>query len=222
MQRMQDFLAIVFEWSLSRKVFATQLETLRKRVEVEGRQKPDAVVVTGIPRHHAKKLAQQDWTKDYYVSKESRSVTATRTSIHAPISVVFSKYPTSSEQWFALGSDSVGDEQGFAHIVEICIPLNAWHPARCPLALLQEYQLTYDEVSTITLVIATVATKELKSSFNPSNVRNSVIFISTSSDGDPQNKQVEPQLRLWKRIANAPADSIVLVSTIGDIHSDPE
>ena len=217
----QDFLMVVSEWSTSRRAFNTQLDTLRKRVE---RLRPDAVVIMGIPRHHAKKLCQQDWTKDYYVSKETRSVTHRRSETEltpTPISVVFSKYPTSSEQWFALGPSSGpssgpsgASDQGFAHIVEICIPLNAWQPSHCPLGLLQEYQLTYDEVSTLTLVVTTTITSELKTSFNPSNVRNSVIFIS-------QGQVVEPQLRLWKKISTD-ASVVARVSTLGDANPDTE
>ncbi len=216
MQVHHDFSLIVSEWSTSRRLFNSQIESLRTRVE---NLRPETVVVMSIPRHHAKKLSQQDWTKDYYVSKETRSVTNTRTTTEVPaqISIVFSKYPTSSEQWFALAPEEPDTTIGFAHVVEICIPLNAWKPDHCPLSLLQEYQLTYDEVSTITIVVAPVVTKDLQQSFHSDNVRNSVVFVSNSESGI----KIEPQLRLWKRISSQ-ADVVALISTLGDTHSDGE
>jgi hypothetical protein len=195
LQQQSDFSFYIVDWSTVRPNFNPQIDKIRQMVE---QHQPDAIIVNNIPRHHAKKLGQCDWTKDYYVSKEVRSVTTTaRTEAHPqpqenvtrpiPITVIFSKYPTSSEEWFALENNA-----GFAHVVEICIPLNAWKPDRCPLGILQEYQLTYDEVSSITIVVSTTLTVELQATFNSQNVRNSVIFIS--DDNEPIL-----QLKHWKQ-----------------------
>lgn len=214
-----DFLLVVFEWSPSRRLIDSQIDTFRTKVE---QLKPEAIVVTGIPRHHAKKLSQQDWTKDYYLSKETRRVTTSRsesttpkTNTPIPISIVFSKYPTSSEQWFALTQPN--QISGFAHIIEICIPLNAWKPEHCPLGLLQELQLTYDDVSTLTLVITTDITKELQASVN---VNNTVIFIAHGAINSAESK-----FRYWKKLQPICSDRITelqLISIIGDTSSDIE
>lgn len=209
-----DFRLYVLNWSAARKDFDAQLHLLHQTVQ---QHRHDVIVVYGIPRHHAKKLqSQSDWTKDYFVSKESRSVTearprsgagtmtsATSTStstLLSTITVIFSKYPTSTEQWFALDKDA-----GFAHVVDVAIPLNAWEPSHCPLSLLQEYQLTYDEVSTITIVVATVITPELKTTFCETNVPNSVVFISP---------MIEKQLRYWKEVTSPDTSTVFLVSSV--------
>lgn len=191
---MADFKLFRLEWSTQRQAFETQIDTLSRQIQTHAF---DVIVICGIPRHHAKKLQNQsDWTKDYYVSKEARAVTTksrsnpqpestTTTTTRDPtkISVIFTKYPTATEQWFALENDV-----GFAHVVDICIPLNAWIPSHCPLALLQEYQLTYDEVSTITVVVTTSMTPELKKTFD--EIENTVITIF---DG-----KIEKRLHYWR------------------------
>jgi hypothetical protein len=211
MMQSSDFCFTILEWSTSRQKFNSQIELLRQRVET---YRPDVMIINNIPRHHAKKLSQCDWSKDYYVSKEKRNVTVTaRTKEEGqnkptPITVIFCKYPTSSEEWFALEQDA-----GFAHVVEICIPLNAWKTERCPLSLLQEYQLTYDEVSSITIVVSSTLTEELQATFNAQNVHNSVIFIS--GGGGAAEPEVKLQLRHWERL-NSPKDVIYLSSSVGE------
>lgn len=192
-----DFGLFTHKWNTSRRLFDSQVQKLQASVE---KTHPDAIVIMNIPRHHAKKFTQaSDWTKDYFLSKESRSITeghqvlpegSRDRSAPTPITLVFSRFPPTSEQWFATDvTDKVSAEPaGFAHVVEICIGLNAWHPTRCPLGLLQEYQLSYDEVSTMTLVIASQITDELKHSFSTESVGNSVILIAP-------DVPVEPQLR---------------------------
>lgn len=216
-----DLSFTVVEWSCARKNFNSQIEQVRIVVE---QQKPDIIVITNIPRHHAKKLGQSEWSKDYFVSKEVRNVTETSRletikvvpdknrigEIPTPISVLFSKFPTSSEEWFSLENDI-----GFAHVVQICMPLNSWIPDRCPLSMLQEYQLTYDEVSTIAFVVTTEMTTELQATFNPTTVKNSVVFISP--------KGCDPQLRLWKvngTVGDAPIITRKLMSCIGEADAD--
>ena len=122
---------------------------------------------------------------------------------------MFCKYPTSSEEWFALDQQ----DAGFAHVVEICIPLNAWKTERCPLSLLQEYQLTYDEVSSITIVVSTTLTEELQATFNAQNVHNSVIFIS--GGGANSEPEVKLQLKHWERL-NSQKDVFYLSSSVGE------
>jgi hypothetical protein len=134
------------------------------------------LIVVDIPRHHAKKLGQQAWARDYYVSKETRAMTekrAPKPGTPTPISIVFCRYPFYSEQWFPLS------DQTLAHVAEVCIPLNAWHPERSPLSLLQEYQLSYDEVSTLTFVIAhhTTDVGPLRETFAQEKVRNAVFYV---------------------------------------------
>lgn len=175
----QDFKCCVVKWSTSRRRFSSQLEALKTRILSE---RPDLVIVLDIPRHHAKKVGHQAWAQDYYVSKEGREITEKRQSqpsTPTPITVVYSRYPFYSEQWFLLSEDQ--PESGFAHITEVCLPLNAWHPDRSPLSLLQEYQLSYDEVSMLTFVIANHVDKaqipHLKQTFAQEKVKNAVIYI---------------------------------------------
>lgn len=193
-----DFSVLVHAWRTARAEFDTQVHMLRTAIEA---YRHKTIVITHIPRHHAKKLqAQSDWTKDYFVSKESRQVTTElntnkqqiggQTAVPL-ITLIFSMYPTTTEQWFALDNDT-----GFAHVVDVCIPLNAWKPTSCPLALLQEYRLTYDEVSTITVVATSEMTPGLRETFNERDVPNSVVFIS-------EQGVIEKRLRFWKEIVSA-------------------
>ena len=169
----QDFKWSVVKWSSARRKFSSQLETLRTLVSSEH---PDMLIVVDLPRHHAKKLEQQSWAKDYYISKEARAMTtkrATTLGIPPPISVVFCRYPFYSEQWFPLTDNSI------AQVAEVCIPINAWHPDRSPIPLLQEYQISYDEVSIVTFVIANQSNdvEQLRDTFTPTKVRNAVFYI---------------------------------------------
>ena len=60
-----DFKTVAIGWEPGPRQIEQQYQNLRARVE---RHRPDCVVIVGIPRHHAKKVAQQDWAKDYHVS----------------------------------------------------------------------------------------------------------------------------------------------------------
>ena len=179
-----DFKCCIRKWSTSRRRFSSQLETLRLQIQDE---EPDLIVIVDIPRHHVKKVCQQSWTNDYYLSKESRSTTEQRSTVHGKptlISVIWCRYPFHSEQWFPLvTNDSIAR---IAHIAEVCLPLNAWHPDRSPLGLLQEYQLTYDEVSMLTFVVATNAAdvQALKETFAPDKMRNMVLYVLSPEAAD--------------------------------------
>lgn len=216
-----DFKFCLVKWSTSRRRFSAQLEALRDQIQNE---LPDVLIVVGIPRHHAKKLGQQSWTKDFYVSKESRTLTEKRAGAPGtptPISVVFSRFPFFSEQWFPLDQES-----GLAHVAEVCIPLNAWHPDRSPVSLLQEYQLTYDEVSMLTFVIAPSVNDltKLNETFAPQKVQNTVVFVLPPEvEGVPVENMVAcgtnrvkvvVQPRLW-RVADQTTGIVSLASTLG-------
>ena len=222
-----DFKCSVMRWSTSRSRFTSQLETLRTRVQSE---RLDMIIVLDIPRHHAKKLRQQAWVKDYYISKEPRSVTEKRASIPGtptPITIAYCRYPFFSEQWFPLEATGPTGPQSLAHISEVCIPLNAWHPVRSPLSLLQEYQLTYDEVSMLTFVIANGATdvEGLRETFAPHKVRNTVIFIlpphlakeesSVKCGTSKFSVEFQPAQGLWQISPGGSEHTIELVSTLG-------
>jgi len=158
--------------------------------------KPDCVVILGIPRHHAKKLAKQDWTKDYYLSKEKTDFTTTNREPRARITIIYSRFPFTSEEWLLLSSSCC------AHITEICIPIGGWGRNRSPVEMLQEYELCYDEVSTITLVSSTNpdSMENLRQSFSVDTVQNSIVFITP---GEATTK-VETDLRLWKQLDSSP------------------
>lgn len=219
---MSDFTLCTHTWKSSRKLFDAQIAKLQ---HMHTQHHPDAIVVMSIPRHHAKKFTHScDWTKDYFVSKETRAVTDSHTlanSAHpTPITLVLTRSPTTSEQWFAFDVEPVAAtgagevaQQPFAHVVEVCIGLNAWHPQRCPLVLLQEYQhqLSYDEVSTITLVVTTHVNDDLRKSFDYEVVRNSVVFIAP-------DEKIETQLFCWKVLQEVPGESktMMLASTLGE------
>lgn len=178
MESNPDFTLTVFRWIPSRKKLEQTLKRLTSRVE---RHQPDLVVIVGIPRHHAKKVAQQPWACNYYLSKEPKTTTGQRiyeTGSPTPITVVYSRFPTVSEQWFPL------TESGFAQAVEVCIPINAWRPDRSPLGLLQEYQVTYDQVSTLTVICAATARDgaALLNGFDREGVRNTTLYIGPSFD----------------------------------------
>lgn len=240
-----DFKCCVVKWSTSRQRFSQQLDALREQIQHE---QVDLLIVVDIPRHHAKKLGQQDWTKDYYVSKERRSITEqqrsggnveqSQQSSSGPelITVAFCRYPYFSEQWFPLATEATEGSRAaaVAHIVEVCIPLNAWHPDRTPIALLQEYQLTYDEASMLTFVIAPHVTPSglngLNETFAPSLVHNTVLFILPTAVehhhrqphqqidcGSPKlNCVIQP--RLWRVVGEGVVVS--LASTLGSLEND--
>lgn len=232
-----DFKFCLVKWSTSRSRFSSQIEKLRNLIQ---RDVPDVLIVVGIPRHHAKKIGQQSWTKDFYVSKESRAMTEKRAGAPGtptPVTVVFSRFPFFSEQWFPLEAsptltttqeeEDAAPPLGLAHVAEVCIPLNAWHPDRSPVGLLQEYQLTYDEVSMITFVVAPGATDIEKLNETFATVRNTVVFVLppeldgvavedlVSPEGVGTNKmKVAVHPRLW-RIADQTNGVISLSSTLG-------
>jgi hypothetical protein len=222
-----DFKWSVVKWSTSRRRFSSQLETLKTRIHSE---RLDLLIVVDIPRHHAKKLGQQAWVKDYFVSKEARAMTEKRNPEVAGsppgISVVFSRYPFYSEQWFPLADSTI------THVAEVCIPLNAWHPDRSPLSLLQEYQLNYDEVSMLTFVIAnhTKDVAGLRETFAASKVRNAVFYVLPPEEADEktqvncgttklsvdfQQHPAEPEQSLWKIHETGGRYSITMASTLG-------
>ena len=222
-----DFSLSVWSWSTSRRRYASQITALNQLVK---QSYPDVLVVINIPRHHAKKLGQADWAKDYYVSKENRQFTTDRTPIGATgsptaITVVFSRYPASSEEFFARES---GEEQAAAHVMEVCIPLNAWRPDRSPLPLLQEYQVVYDDVSTITFVVSNHEVDDLRTAFHPDNVQNSVIFITPQVENPTATNincglhsdqvAVEAQLQWWDVVQEGSV--MGFASTLGDDGAD--
>lgn len=175
---------------------------------------PDCVVIVGIPRHHAKKVLQQKWTKRFFVSKERKSVTLSRPNPRGVrITLVLSVHPFTSEEWIsptAPPTDEPIIDQEFevekapkvdvTHCAEICIPLGGWKALQSPIELLQEYQLEYDKVSTFTIVAAADENKcpleALKEIFSPERLENSVIFVSKDED----KLNVQTQLRWWKEI----------------------
>ena len=228
-----DFKCCVIKWSTSRRRFSSQLETLRSRVQEE---QPDLITVVDIPRHHVKKVCQQSWTNDYYLSKESRTTTEQRSPVHGKptlISVIWCRFPFHSEQWFPLKTNN-SNVANIAHIAEVCLPLNAWHPDRSPLGLLQEYQLTYDEVSMLTFVIATNTTDilALKETFAPEKMRNVVLYVlSPEAVVDEQNQvkcgsshmlvefQAHPS-GLWRVVDQGKI--ISLASTLGSLDLDDQ
>lgn len=132
---------------LSLYIFAWQdlkdSDQLTQSVEI---LKPDCAVIVGIPRHHAKKLLQQKWTKRFFVSKERKTVSLTRPSPRGvKITVILSVHPFSSEEWISPKKDLENDEGtapvDLAHCAEICIPLGGWKALQSPIELLEEYQL---------------------------------------------------------------------------------
>ena len=186
-----DFTLLSVAWIPATGGLDKQYQQLRMKVD---RHKPDCVVIVGLPRHHAKKVAQQDWTKDYYQSKEKRTITESR--LTRVCTVVYSRYPFTSEQWVNVGvssneanESSQTEKGGFAHIAEICIPIGAWRAHRSPIEVLQEIQSSladgvevgYDEVSTITVVVATsdVDVGKLKQAFSVDKVRNTIVFVAS-------------------------------------------
>jgi len=235
-----DFKCCVVKWSTSRQRFSQQLDALREQIQHE---RVDLLIVVDIPRHHAKKLGQQDWTKDYYVSKERRSITEQQRvggdqpqqSSPELITVAFCRYPYFSEQWFPLATSdgsraAESSRAAVAHIVEVCIPLNAWHPDRTPIALLQEYQLTYDEASMLTFVIAPHVTPSglngLNDTFAPTLVHNTVLFILPAEiqtaaeqiDCGSRKQKCVIQPRLWRVVGEGVVVS--LASTLGSLEND--
>lgn len=184
-----DFSFAVVPWDASHRRVTRQLERLQQRVTCHS---PDVVVIIGIPRHHAKRLVREEWSKEYYLSKEPKQITASRPrsqeSAPAPplITLAFSRYPLTSEEWFPLDDTildgaTVPEPSPFAHVFEVCIPLNAWNRDRSPVGLLQEYQVTYDEVSSITFVALAEGVERvdgLMETFGPQrSISNSVVMM---------------------------------------------
>ena len=160
----------------------------------------DVIIVIGIPRHHAKKLIQQAWTKDYYLSKETRTLTLQhRTSMAAPqpITLVFCKYPFYSEQWLPISLLAQDKETttSLVHVVEVCIPMNAWQANRSPIHVLQEYQVSYEDVSIVTFVVAQDIShfSQVSQTFSDES---SVVFVAPSSS--TSGFQIETQFHFWK------------------------
>jgi len=201
---MSDLSLYVVAWDT-----LTDCEKVSKNVETH---KPDCVVIVGIPRHHAKKVLQQKWTKAYFVSKERKEVSLTRPDPRGVrISLILSVHPFSSEEWISPNLPAVEDEEALlitgegdlAHCAEICIPLGGWKTLHSPIELLQEYQLEYDQVSTITFVAVADQSKcpiePLEEVFNAEKLQNSVVFVSRNPEGD-ENAIVSIQPRWWKQI----------------------
>lgn len=161
-----DFTIVPIFWNSGLNL-DKQFNDLRARIE---HVSPECVVILNVPRHHAKKIAQQDWTKDYYVSKQSSKANVTRVC-----TVVYSKHPYTSEEWIS-GADS-----SVTHIAEICIPIGAWKPHHSPIELLQEYGLTYDEVATITVAASNSANvSSLQQIFDVNKLKNTIAFVTNS------------------------------------------
>lgn len=193
-----DFTLITIRWTTGVNL-DKQYQDVRTRIEGH---KPDCVVIVGIPRHHAKKIGQQDWTKDYFQSKERRNVTESRST--RICSVVYSRYPFTSEEWI-----SEDTNKSIAHIAEICVPIGAWKIHRSPIELLQEIQIGYDEVSTLTIIVtvdpdsADAPESKLKQAFSVDRIKNTVIFVSAI------NTEVQ---ELWWKIGSAKSDVVCLIS----------
>lgn len=151
-----------------------QFGDLRAQME---QTSPECVVILNVPRHHAKKVAQQDWTKDYYVSKQKSAGGANRVC-----TVVYSKYPYTSEEWInaAVNTDA-NTNTSVTHIAEVCVPIGAWKPHRSPIELLQEYGLSYDEVATITVAASNSASvSALQQIFDVNKLKNTIAFVTNS------------------------------------------
>lgn len=202
---MSDLSLYVVSWNN-----LTDCEKVSKNVEAH---KPDCVCIVGIPRHHAKKVLQQRWTKRYFVSKERKEVSLTRPDPRGVrITLILSVHPFSSEEWIspkipAEGviepSETVEEDtkSDIAHCAEICIPLGGWKTLNSPIELLQEYQLAYDQVSTITFVAVADESKcpikPLQEVFNAEKLENSVVFISRNPEEIAPT--ISMQLKWWKQ-----------------------
>lgn len=258
-----DVVVVVRCWDPARHRQPQQFRDLARLVDDV---RPELLCVLGIPRHQAKKLVQQSWSLDYYVSKEPRSITEARAGDRSGrgrppvISVAFSKYPPSLEEWFPLqGLDAAtidvapiqasahvelgatrgtlealdhaapdADQPGarrsdtgrgevvpHAHVVEVCVPLNAWKRRASPLELLEHYELTYEEVSTITLVMANNAAElaSLRKAFRPDTVQNSVVFAAPGET----HPNVIHQLTWWRAHEQGdPEGTLLLYSCLGE------
>lgn len=202
-----DFRVLSHNWVASRKRIDAQLSSIAKACGYVGAVgavgAADIIVIHGVPRHHAKAIAKADWLKDYYLSKERRKVTESRPGGGGRITLVYSKYPLSSQEWF-----SKSDGKGFTHVVEVSIPINAWQHSHSPLALLEEYGLTYDQVATFTIVIADDNIQDLMHAFTPASVQNSVLFVMPSA--------IRPQLVHKWRTVECTANTIALLSCIDE------
>lgn len=186
---MADFTIVPIFWNTTLGL-DKQFNDVRIKVELEC---PECVVILNIPRHHAKKIAQQDWTKDYFISKQKTVHGASRVC-----TIVYSKYPFTSEEWIT-PTPSPAQSESPTHITEICVPIGAWKPHRSPIELLQDYPsdvdgyLSYDEVSTITVVASNSAgTASLQQVFDVSKVKNTIAFIT--------NDSVAVDLLWWERL----------------------
>jgi hypothetical protein len=216
-----DFTISVIHWKIGPKRVEEQYQDLRKKIESE---KPDCIIITRIPRHHAKKVAQQDWTKDYFLSKERTEVTERRPVRRgAPISLIYCRYPFTSEEWISPAPQIVETSEierlvDITHVAEVSIPVGAWKKHCSPLDLLQEYQLKYDEVATFTIIALseTSQLELLKDVFH--SVENSVIYVSPDESGDGSQKCVELQLSWWRSLPSLNQKIIQLVS---DLTIDP-
>lgn len=221
MEEQADFSVVAIGWKVGPKQVEEQYQRLRANIEGHN---PDCVVIIGIPRHHAKKVGQQDWTKDYFLSKERTNVTSRRPVTRgAPITLIYSRYPFTSEEWISPADATASEEDSTAsditHVAEVCIPIGAWKPHCSPLDLLQEYQLKYDEVATFTIVALTEPSQisVLKDVFNVEKLNNSVIYVCPpleGSDGTKMNDtDVYIELCWWRALRND--DSVInLVSDL--------
>lgn len=175
-----------------------QFSDLRAQIE---RLSPECVVILNVPRHHAKKVSQQDWTKDYFSSKQKSGGAASASRI---CTVVYSKYPYTSEEWI----NADGASPSVTHIVEVCVPIGSWKPHRSPIELLQEYGLTYDEVATITVAASNsgASVTALQQIFDVNKLKNTIAFVT--------NTGVAVDTVRWQRLPNTDASVIQLKSDI--------
>jgi hypothetical protein len=118
------------------------------------------------------------------------------TSKKAKITLVYSKFPFSSEEWIVPAAATgviTGTAEGdlvansaisdwTTQVAEVCIPLGGWKPYKSPIELLQDHELTYDEVATISVVVTTCPDiseiSRLQEAFNASRLNNSVVLIA--------------------------------------------
>ncbi len=171
------------EWITSREKFDQLCIDIQNTVQ---EHKFEVIIINNIPRHHIKKMQSlTNWMYDYYISKESRQVT--QSSKKNTISILFSKYPPTTEQWLVDAS-----QKNLTHVVDICVPLNAWINQKKLLNYLQECKITYDDLCTITFVMT--CTKllgvDIRETFSITNIPNSVFFIS-------QNSSIHQQLKYF-------------------------
>lgn len=179
-----DFVIHHMIWNPQTSAIEQQLSVLKSAV---ASTKPECVVIVGIPRNHSKKITNQPWSKDYYRSKEKSREGGSK---KAKVTLIYSKFPFTSEEWLIpVPVDSTDSTEAVppaadisTHVTEICIPIGGWRQNRSPIEMLQDHELSYDEVATFSVIVTTCTNQteisRLQQAFCANQIKNTVVLVS--------------------------------------------